>query len=253
MLDSRYQREKEFHDRIFGVGPSSTRQAVARCYEGARSFAFYRSKLGDKLENKQVLEYGCGEGSYAFWLARKGAAVTGIDLSDVAIEQAQETASREHLEAVQFRVMNAEALGFGEDSFDMICGTGILHHLDLEKAFPEIARTLKPNGKAVFVEPLGHNPFINLYRKCTPRMRTVDEHPLLIGDLARAENFFQKVETHYFQLLTISLAPFRKTRFIKAIAEILDAMDQSLFRAVPYMRRYAWQIVLELSEPRKCQ
>jgi len=51
--------------------------------------------------------------------------------------------------------MNAEELKFADDYFDIVCGGAILHHLDLNKALSEIARVLKPDGKAIFVEPLG--------------------------------------------------------------------------------------------------
>jgi SAM-dependent methyltransferase len=75
---------------------------------------------------------------------------------------------------VRFLVMDAESLGFDEGSFDVVVGSGILHHLALRQS-----RVLRPDGCAVFVDPLGHNIFIRLYRKLTPSMRTADEHPLL--------------------------------------------------------------------------
>ena len=42
-------------------------------------------------------------------------------------------------------------MSFADNSFDLICGTGILHHLDIHAAFHEISRTLRPDGIAVFV------------------------------------------------------------------------------------------------------
>lgn len=44
---------------------------------------------------------------------------------------------------VAFRLMDAEALEFPPDTFDLICGTGILHHLDLDAAYGQIARSLR--------------------------------------------------------------------------------------------------------------
>ena len=52
-----------------------------------------------------------------------------------------------------------------KNRFDIIYGTGILHHLNLKACLDEIERILKPGGKFVFIEPLGTNPVINLYRK----------------------------------------------------------------------------------------
>ncbi|WP_428491963.1 hypothetical protein [Rhodopila sp.] len=57
-------------------------------------------------------------------------------------------------------------------------GIGIIHHLDTRQASREVARVLRPDGNAVFWEPMGTNPIIGLYRMLTPNARTVDEHPL---------------------------------------------------------------------------
>src|SRR3546814_15436315 len=80
-----------------------------------------------------------------------------------------------------FSVDNAEQTSFPDASFDRIGGSGILHHLDLDSAYAEIARLLKPGGRAVFLEPLGHNPLYHAYRDRPPPMRTENENPLHIG------------------------------------------------------------------------
>jgi SAM-dependent methyltransferase len=172
-------------------------------------------------------------------------------LSDVAIDQAARRAAAEGLPDATFRVMNAEDLAFPDGNFDVICGSAILHHLDLRKAFAELARTLKADGKAVFVEPLGYNPLINLYRTLTPRMRTEDEHPLRAGDVALARRFFGRVETRFFTLQTLLAVPFRKTPLFGPMRKSLEAMDQALFRLVPPAGWLAWQFVLTLSMPRR--
>jgi hypothetical protein len=46
-----------------------------------------------------------------------------------------------------------------------------------------MTKILQPKGKAIFIEPLGHNFLINLYRRLTPNIRSADEHPLLAKDL----------------------------------------------------------------------
>ena len=57
-----------------------------------------------------------------------------------------------------YLAMNPEHLDFGDGAFDVVCGTGILHRLDLGRALAEVARVLRPSGSAVFVEPLGCSP-----------------------------------------------------------------------------------------------
>ena len=74
---------------------------------------------------------------------------------------------------------------------------GILHHLDFSKCLDEISRILKPDGSMIFVEPLGTNPLINLYRKFTPNSRSIDEHPLIAKDFRTLKEKFKDVEIKY--------------------------------------------------------
>jgi SAM-dependent methyltransferase len=183
-------------------------------------------------------------------LAAKGALVTAIDISDVAIQQAKEHARREGVD-LTCRRMDAERLEFPDNSFDLVCGVAILHHLDLEKACACLARVMAPGGHAVFMEPLGHNPAINLYRRLTPQLRTTDEHPLLMKDLRTAERYFARVENHFFTLQPLLAVPFRRTRIFRRLLKALESADRLLFTVCPPARRLAWQVVIVLGQPRK--
>jgi ubiquinone/menaquinone biosynthesis C-methylase UbiE len=208
--------------------------------------------LLSNCQNKDILEYGCGLSSYSYFLARNGAlSAKAIDISDVAIEQAREKAVQEGLQdKMEFLVMDAEKLEFGQDSFDLICGNGIIHHLDLNKAYAELSRTIKPDGIVVFTEPLGHNPLINLFRKLTPG-RTEDEHPLLVQDIELAKKYFNSVETTYFYLSTLALSPFRKLSFFQQMVKFTDGLDKALFRLFPFLKKHAWMIVIILKDPKR--
>src|SRR5256885_496031 len=130
---ARYGRERSAHNKYFSEG---TRKNVDKYYRTTRkSRALYEQQLLARSPGRAALEYGCGMGSHSLFLARNGAArVVGIDLSDVAIAKARETASLRCLSQAEYSVMNAEHLQFADDSFDLICGTAILHHLDLDRA-----------------------------------------------------------------------------------------------------------------------
>ena len=245
----RISREKEFHNRVFAdhsrnvVGKYySVMGSSRRCYEGV---------LNRYGRGTSVLEFGCGPGFFAPYLAQRGASVTGIDISETAIAQAQERAREQGVTGnLDLKVMNAEALEFPAQSFDLVCGVAILHHLDLDRAYAEIARTLKPGGRAVFLEPLGHNPIINLYRRMTPDLRTPDEHPLLVRDLDLADRYFDERQNHYFTLHSLLAVPFRNTSVFRGLLRACDAADRLLFSTVPPARRLAWQVVVELAQPR---
>jgi SAM-dependent methyltransferase len=199
-----------------------------------------------------VLEYGCGDGksSYVFELAARGAQVIGIDLSYVAMRMAEAEGKRRSLSGLEFHVMNAEDLEFPDGTFDLICGSAILHHLDLRRSFGELARTLNPSGIAVFGEPLGHNVFINLYRMRTPGLRTPDEHPMRMEDMGLAQQYFEQVEFRAFYLLPLFAVPLRHLRFYPRLRSLLSAADDALFSRAPFLKRYAWYSVLVLSRPR---
>lgn len=247
---ARYDRERSAHNKIFG---EQTRKTAEKFYSIVHaSRALYERALVARCADAHALEYGCGAGSHSQFLVRNGAArVVGIDISDVAIEQARASAAQRGMTRLEHFRMNAESLEFASDSFDLICGTAILHHLDLPRAFSELARTLRPSGTAVFMEPLGHNPLINFYRRLTPGLRTVDEHPLLMTDLRLARTYFADVRLHYFVLQSLLAVPFRQRRYFRRLLGALEAADRTLFKVLPFTGRFAWQVVIVLQQPIK--
>jgi SAM-dependent methyltransferase len=251
--DARLKREQEYHDKYFAGGDREPTQKFYTVF-GASTDLYEKLLIEHGGPGKTVLEYGCGEGkwSYAYFLAERGAQVIGIDISPVAIEIARQTGDVRGLSTnLTFRVMNAEALEFADGTFDLICGSAILHHLDLDRSYSELARVLKPGGIAVFSEPLGHNPAINFYRNRTPEFRTPDEHPLRAADIALANRYFGKIEWQSFYLIALFGVPFRGMRWYPVLRNALSAADRALFRLIPFLRRYAWIGIIALSEPRK--
>ena len=248
--EERKNREVEFHDHSFSSG---ARDGIWSRYYGVVQGAYdcFDDYLAQHVRGSAVLEYGCGVAASAHSLVDLGAAnVTGIDISPVAVEQASARVREGGYDNVAFRVMDAEDLDFAADSFDLICGSGILHHLDLRNAYSELSRVLTPDGCAIFIEPLGHNPAINLYRRLTPEIRTPDEHPLHMADIQDAQSYFGSVTVRYFGLLTMVALPMRKARSFRRIVSALDRADQVLFRVLPYARRHAWQVVMVFRDPR---
>jgi len=244
MAEERYRREADFHDRAFG---EHSRAQLQRFYSitGA-SRGYYRQLITRDCATKSVLEYGCGPGSYGFHLAELGAHVTGIDISPVAIALAQQTSIDRGLD-ITWHVMNAEALELPDAAFDMVCGSAILHHLDLSRAVPEVKRVLKRSGRAVFYEALGHNPVINWYRRRTPHLRSRDEHPLREPDFRLLRRHFDNVTVRTFHLTTLAAVPLRNSRAFPKVVSALDSLDRGLFRAVPMLRKHAWSCVIEAS------
>lgn len=241
--------EKSYFDRTFQL---DVREPTSRFYsvvDGCRDF--YEGYLLSVCCGKKVLEYGCGKGSSAFFLAENGASTVGIDISEVGISFAREQAAKRNLHDIDFLAMDAEATEFEDSTYDIVCGTGILHHLRTVPALKELTRIIKPEGEAVFIEPLGHNPAINLYRKLTPRFRTKDEHPLVKEDFQSMEAYFGETRYVFFNLLALLSVPFRNMRGFPSLVKALAGLDKRLFARVPALGLFAWQVIIILKNPRK--
>lgn len=246
VVDSdRIDREREFHDDRFG--DDSGRESAGKFYAAVASATVQYSEAVLRQAEGDCLEYGCGTGALAFDLAAKGCRSAAIDISPVAIETAEAEAKERGLD-VRFEEMNAEAMTFESNSFDLVYGSGILHHLDIERATAEVVRVLRPGGRAVFLEPMGYNPLINAYRRATPAMRTVDEHPLLQADLTLIERNARDFGAEFHGLTSIAAAPFIDSSAGKKFASLCHRVDQALF-AVPKVGLLAWMVVIEMTAP----
>jgi ubiquinone/menaquinone biosynthesis C-methylase UbiE len=244
----RIQKEKNFHNKRF---EEETRDQLNKYYSIAHLIdKYYNNKLNKACNGKTVLEYGCGLGNYSAKLSELAAKVHAIDISEVAVLKARETAQNNSLRNIRFHVMNAEELNFPDNYFDVVCGTAILHHLKLNLAYSELARVLNKNGKIFFIEPLGHNPLICLFRKLTSQFRTEDEHPLLIRDINLLDQYFNNKEIKYFFLLSILAVPFREKKYFSKISNFLNSIDQKLFK-LPFFKHQAWMVVISGSNPKK--
>jgi SAM-dependent methyltransferase len=127
--------------------------------------------IGD-LRGRDVLEVGCGLGALSTLLARSGARVHAFDLSPRSIEVARRRAEMHGVgDAVELTIAAGEAMPYADESFDVVVGKGVLHHLDVDLAAPELHRVLRPGGRAAFTEPLGTNPVIAFARDHLPYPR----------------------------------------------------------------------------------
>jgi len=175
MSERRKEEEKKLHDLLRGKNKKNDYYATnLKFYSVTRSSRnFIKNWLLSRVKGKKVLDYCCGNGGMAIWLAENGANVFGIDISQVSIKNAIDEAVKRGIEdKVKFFVMDAEAMEFENNFFDIICCIGVLHHLDINKAYSELSRVLKPDGTIICVEPLKYNPVFQIYRKMTPHLRT---------------------------------------------------------------------------------
>jgi len=258
-MDIRKQKEIEYYDKN-AENWLKTNKKEKGDFEGfncflLKSYGFLYNFLKDKCRNKEILDYGCGNGVHSVWLSKCGGKITAIDLSEKSLEIAKEKAKRERIEnKIEFLKMDCETMTFENNAFDIIFDGGTFSSLDLKKALPELARVLKSDGFLVGIETFGHNPLTNLKRKFNKitgrRTEWAAEHILKTKDLEIAKNYFNKIEIRYFHLISWISFPFLKLPGGKLILKLLESIDRILF-CFRFLRKYAFKVVFIFSQPRK--
>lgn len=126
-----------------GIGYNSTRQADDHLVE--RMFALFEGKNG-----KQYLDIGCGTGNYTVALEKKGLQFTGVDPSEVMLNEAKQRSK-----TINWLQGAAENIPCKDESFDGALGSLTLHHWkNVGQGFKELFRVLKPKSKLVFFTSL---------------------------------------------------------------------------------------------------
>ncbi len=164
-LEERKAIEAQFHDRLREPDLIQDPQLNARLTANKKWYSVARKSKGFAesylrqhcFPGARVLDYACGNGFYTQLMAEAGAAAVGIDISPTSVANAARETEQRGLHA-EFKVMDCESLDFPGRTFDFINVSGVLHHLDLQRAYSELARVLKPSGSVLCVEALRHNP-----------------------------------------------------------------------------------------------
>lgn len=109
-----------------------------------------------KKPHIRMLELGCGDGHWAAYWASQGFDITFLDSSTVNVSIASlRTKVNNFANRAHPLVGSATNLPCADDSFDLIIGFGIIHHLtsnEEEHFWGEVKRVLKPGGKAYFMK-----------------------------------------------------------------------------------------------------
>ena len=104
------------------------------------------------LPYDRALELGCGSGFFLLNLIQAGVARRGsvTDLSPGMVKVATRNGANLGLE-IDGRVADAEGIPYEDDTFDLVVGHAVLHHIpDVELSLREVVRVLKPGGRFVF-------------------------------------------------------------------------------------------------------
>ena len=166
-------------------------------------------------EGKDVLEVGCGTGLILRRLAEFSRSAVGIDLSPGMLEKARARG----LDVVEG---SATDLPFEDGTFDAVCSFKVLAHVeDIEQAMREVARVLRPGGRAVL-------EFYNRrsLRYLVKRMKT--------ADAISAQSTDHDVFTRYDDLEDVA-------RYLPANLKIDEVRGVRVF--TPFAQLHGWPVV----------
>lgn len=250
-------REQAFYDQY-----SQTRKCEPVCFDPIlgreqRPWNSYWEMFRIARERFQpgmrLLDFGCGWGVFTVVFARIGFRVDGFDVSPGNVQAAHELAERYDMAAqIAITRQTAEQLEYADETFDVVAGFDILHHVDIRPAIAECHRVLKTGGVAIFREPL-RNVVLDWLRNTAPARRvlsnepslarhiTHDEEKLSGPDLAEIRRQFPHMRIHRFQVLS------RLAALHKPWEMSLERVDYAL-RRIPGYQRLAGSAVLELTK-----
>jgi SAM-dependent methyltransferase len=251
-LEKRKREEAEFHDSLRTAYPNGVfhPSPSSRYYQAAdNEEPFVHAWIRRWAPAAVLLDFACGCGGLTIAAARAGAALgVGIDISEVSVRNAiAASATAGVASRACFLQRDCENTDLPPASFDAIICVGVLHHLDVRRAYPELHRLLAPGGRILCVEALAYNPFIRMYRRRTPHLRTAweKEHILSLRELTLAREWFQVEQVRFFHL-TAPLATFLPAGIMRRTGITIGHAIDHIVTRIPLLRLWSWQFSFEL-------
>lgn len=203
-------------------------------------------KLANRVKPKRILDFGCGAGWLSKVLASEGYWTTGIDTSSSLVKSATNSFSG----SSRFIVGDCMNLPFRDESFDLVVGIAILHHLQSEKGLAECHRVIAPGGSLILLEPNKYNPIAAAARRMTPvDTQTPDERPFSPQEFKNVFNIneWKSMEIKYLFPYSAGFSQiFRRMRIDKRVFGFICPplmVSEILFEKVPILNRLSWVIV----------
>lgn len=239
-----------------GATPAYIIERYRRC----RLWRFFPKELLFKclrdhgMEEKEILDFGCGEGEISTQLAKLGGRVTAIDISPELIEMAKR---RSDLDGVRDRVAcmvrDIEESPLPESQFDFAVCNAVLHHVDVYAYLPRILTSLKPGGVAIIVEPIAFSRFLQRLRDLLPieknaspgeRQLNSDELTFIAGMFADRRVIFFNLFGRLDRLLRYRNKIDKGHPLTKACVVVLHACDRLLLTVFPSLARLCGTAVI---------
>lgn len=214
---------------------------------GARSIAGQKryDKKAEKFrelcrisKDKKILEVGAGYGEFTKRIMDLGARIIATDITPKVVKTCQRNFKNKNL---KFKVEDSNNLSFKSNSFDIVCGISILHHVDTEETLKECFRVLKKGGCIFFTEPNLFNPHILLGLNI-PWMRSKMEYSDDETALIRweVEKLLKKIG---FKKIYVKNYDFLHPKTPKGMIHLIEGLSNLLER-VPILKEISGSLVI---------
>jgi 2-polyprenyl-3-methyl-5-hydroxy-6-metoxy-1,4-benzoquinol methylase len=206
----------------------------------------------DAQAGEEILEVGCGSGSYTRELAEIGARVTATDYAPSQLAQARGNLGKLGSQ-VTFRLEDAQSLSFADERFDKVLLSEVIEHVpDPEQAISEAARVLRPGGVLVVSTPSRFSP-MNVAYGVKRRVRRYGFNEHLHEQTPRS---FRRLVAQHLDVETLTFANFvlpypvdeLYLRVGSPALGVLRAVERGL-AAVPVAKRLGWTMVIRARRP----
>ena len=259
-LDQVKKIEKEFHEQyrvdlaessFFIVDVEEVRRTLLQpCYTTGNDrysdnkMAFHQIIQRDGgWAEKVVLDYACGEGTWATYFALTGASKgIGFDLAESGVRLGCQRLVRQGLtDRVKLQVADATNLPYRDGLFDIVIGTAVIHHvIKYPNVFKELHRVMKPGAKAYFLEGLADFPLFRLWWAIRGDVPSGDV-PIFAKEIRAKTGMFSTVQisgdTLVYSIKRLihrqNMGPLR--RFVLRASK---KVDDALFVLCPALRRW---------------
>ena len=206
------------------------------------------------LVGKKILICSCGSGIEPTLAAKQGGQVFAFDISRVACLNTKKMATYNGIFA-SANVADFNHLPYLDETFDIIYGCSILHHIDCVLAGKELRRVLRPGGGAFFRENSDRNPVLRALRRLCfgkpgehqkskfwffERLGTSNEYPLTECEVeilaACFDGNIYRYNEHFGFFYLLDYLVFRKGW----VGKLLWSVDQTIGRISPFLKKYSF-------------
>lgn len=212
------------------------------------TYHYLLKQMPVNLKNKKILDLGSGNGDWSCYFVSKGALVTSIDISPKMIRltkiKAKKLGFDKKITAKTCSVL--DICKFKKDSFDIIWGSGILHHLPkktIKETLAQAYKVLKKGGAAYFIEPVSHFKILTriltaAHSKPDTQPKTISIHkeidrPLTFDLLYDIGKEFKQIDIKGFG----TIGRLEKFLFCSFLKRLINIIDYYMMLYIPFLKK----------------